>query len=84
MDNKSTDYSFSESPINELSYEQALIQLEEIVKALESEEHSLDKALALFERGQALTKHCTNLLDEAELKVKSLSGDEIADFDMDM
>ena len=84
MNNSHTNYSLAESPINELSYEQALLQLEEIVKALESEEHSLDKALALFERGQALTKHCTNLLDEAELKVKSLSGDEIADVDIDI
>ncbi len=62
-------------PIEELSYEQALQELESIVAALESDDHPLEKAIALYERGQALAQHCTDLLDKAELKVQQLSGD---------
>lgn len=64
-------------PIEELTYEQARDELENIVSALETEKHSLQEAMAIFERGLALTRHCTELLDKAELKVQQLSGDEI-------
>jgi exodeoxyribonuclease VII small subunit len=40
---------------------------------LEAEEHALEKSLALYERGQALSKYCSELLEKAELKVKQLS-----------
>lgn len=63
-----------------LSYEQALAELEQIVAALESEKRSLDEAITLFERGQELAKYCARLLDQAELKVQMLSGDALEDF----
>ena len=63
------------SEIAQLTYEQALAELETIVSMLESEQRSLEEALSLFERGQALTQHCTNLLDKADLKIRQLSGD---------
>jgi len=65
------------SEIAQLTYEQALAELETIVSMLESEQRSLEEALSLFERGQALTQHCTNLLDKAELKIRQLSGDKL-------
>jgi len=71
------------TPVEELSYEQAFAELESIVSDLESEEHSLEDALQLFERGQALTKHCTILLDKAELKVQQISGEELTPFDLE-
>jgi exodeoxyribonuclease VII small subunit len=71
-------------PIENLSYEQALLELEGIVAALESEESSLEEALALYERGQALVHFCTGLLDKAELKVQQLSGKELEDFNPDL
>jgi exodeoxyribonuclease VII small subunit len=61
--------------VEELSYEQALSELEIIVASLEANRLSLEDSMALFERGQALTKHCIELLDKAELRVKKLSGD---------
>ncbi len=67
-------------PVTELSYEQALSELEEIVTALESDKHPLQETLALFERGQELARYCAGLLDQAELKVQQLSGDGIVDF----
>ncbi|MEJ2709537.1 MAG: exodeoxyribonuclease VII small subunit [Anaerolineales bacterium] len=71
-----------ETPVDELSYEQAFNELEGIVAALETEEHSLEGAVALFERGQALTRHCAKLLDQAELKIQQISGEDLIDFDV--
>ena len=65
----------------ELTYEQAYAELEGIVAALESGEHTLEEAIAQYERGQALAKYCANLLDKAELEVQQLAGDQIVDFD---
>jgi len=71
-----------ETPVEELNYEQALEELETIVASLESGEHPLDEALALFERGQTLYLRCTELLDKAELKVKQLTEEgELKDFE---
>ena len=68
-------------PVEELSYEEAFQELEGIVKALEMEEHPLEEGLRLYERGQALAQRCASLLDQAELKVKQLSGEELTDFE---
>ncbi len=68
-------------PIEKLTYEEASAELEKIVRALEEGEQSLDEALALFERGQCLTKRCLELLDEAELKVNKLSGETLVPFE---
>jgi exodeoxyribonuclease VII small subunit len=70
-------------PVDNLTYEQAFAELEKIVLTLESEEHSLDEALAQFERGQALAKHCNTLLDKAEIKVRQVSGENEIPFDIE-
>jgi exodeoxyribonuclease VII small subunit len=68
--------------IKPLTYEQAFAELEKIVAELEGEINNLDKAMELFERGQALAKHCSALLEKAELKVQQLSGDgELSDLE---
>lgn len=69
-----------ENPIEQLTYEQAYRELEEIVAVLESDERTLDSALALFERGQLLARYCSNLLDQAELKVQQVSGEQLVEF----
>ena len=65
-------------PLEDLSYEEALQELEELVKILESGENDLKKTLLYFERGQDLASYCISLLDEAELKVEEVmtSDDE--------
>ncbi len=70
----------SNTPVEELSFEEALRQLEEVVHLLEDEELSLENALAAFERGQALACHCATLLEKAELRVKQLVGGELSDY----
>ena len=65
--------------VDDLSYEQALAELEEIVASLEANKLPLEESMKLFERGQALTKRCLELLEKAELRIKQLSGDSIVD-----
>ena len=64
--------------VETLSYEQAFAELEDITRRLEETPPALEEALALFERGQALAKRCAGLLDQAELKVRQLTGEEIS------
>ena len=63
-------------PLEDLSYEQALQELEELVAALETGEKDLESTLQYFERGQELASLCISLLDNAELKVKEVVKDE--------
>jgi exodeoxyribonuclease VII small subunit len=60
---------------DEMSYEQAFAELEQMVAALEGGELPLEHALTLFERGQALAARCTALLEQAELRLKELVAD---------
>jgi len=71
----------TEKNVEELSYEEALAELESIVSALEDGQSQLEEAIKLFERGQALAARCGVLLEGAELKVKQVVGDEIVDFE---
>ena len=66
--------------IEKLSYEEAFGELENIVAALESGDQPLEEALALFERGEKLTKHCAELLAKAELKVQELATETLSPF----
>ncbi len=68
-------------PVEALTYEEALAELETIVQALEGDEHTLEQALALFQRGQALLKHCAALLDQAELQVQQLLDGQLVPFE---
>ena len=71
----------SEKAIEDLTYEEALAELEQIVAALEGEQNQLDESSRLFERGQALAARCSQLLEAAELKVSQVAGDEIIPFE---
>lgn len=61
--------------INKLPFEEALAELEEIVKALERGDVALDKSIALYERGAALKAHCDKLLKAAEARVEKITTD---------
>ena len=62
-------------PVEDLNYEEAFEELQAVVAELETGELPLEQSLALFERGQALSKHCGMLLEKAELKLKELVPD---------
>ena len=70
-----------EKRVEELTYEEALTELEEIVALLEGEQSHLEDAIRLFERGQALASRCSVLLEAAELKVKQVVGEDVVDFE---
>lgn len=56
----------------EMSFEQALGRLEQIVKALEGGNVPLEDLIKLFDEGTGLVKLCTEKLDKAEEKVRLL------------
>jgi len=63
-------------PVEEMSFEEALRELEEIVGELERGSVPLDKSIAIYERGEALKKHCEKLLKEAEARIEKITLDK--------
>ena len=67
----------------EINFEEALRQLEEIVTRLEGGDLTLEEAMALFEDGQRLTALCNAKLESASLQVEQLTSDgEIIETDI--
>ena len=64
------------SKYDNLTFEEALHLLEEIVSKLENQTAKLDESLELYETGIFLVKKCSKMLDDAEQKVKILSRGE--------
>lgn len=60
---------------NDLTYEQAVKRLDEIVSLLEKNDISLDEALSLFEEGTKLTALCSKKLSEAKQKITEIRKD---------
>ncbi len=60
----------------ENNFEKSLIELENIIKKLESEEVSLDESIALFEKGVELSNVCRKILETAENKIITLTDAE--------
>lgn len=58
--------------INDLSFEDALIQLENIVRELESGRIKLDDAVKAYEKAMALKQLCENRLKNAQLKIEKI------------
>jgi exodeoxyribonuclease VII small subunit len=58
----------------ELSFEEALEELEAVVQRLEEGDLRLDETIALYERGVWLAQRCNDALDAAELRVEQLGG----------
>jgi exodeoxyribonuclease VII small subunit len=67
----------AEASIEEMSFETAMAELEQVVTQLERGDVALDASIALYERGAALKVHCEAKLKSAEEKVAAitLNGD---------
>jgi exodeoxyribonuclease VII small subunit len=59
-------------PVEQLSFELALKELEEIVGRLEQGQVDLEESIALYERGQALKAHCEKKLKAAEGRLEKI------------
>ncbi len=61
--------------IKKMSFEQALGELEKIVAELEGGRAPLQDSIAIYERGEALKKHCETLLKAAEARIEKITLD---------
>jgi exodeoxyribonuclease VII small subunit len=66
----------SDKPIAEMTFEEAMAALEHVVGALEKGDVPLEQSIALYERGAALKKHCSDRLRDAEEKVELIRATE--------
>lgn len=62
--------------IQDMSFEQAMNELEGLVRRLEEGRLSLEDAISSYERGTALRTHCETKLRAAKLKVEQVLGDQ--------
>ena len=62
----------TDTPVAEMSFEDALRALEEIVTRLERGDVALEDSITLYERGAALKKHCEARLNAAQMRVEAI------------
>ncbi|MFD2681177.1 exodeoxyribonuclease VII small subunit [Bacillus seohaeanensis] len=65
-----------ENKEQEISFEKAMEQLEEIVEKLEEGEVPLEKAIKYYQKGMELTKYCHDTLQKAEKQLTKIITDE--------
>ena len=65
----------ADQPISDLSFEQALGALEQVVRQLESGDVPLDESITLYERGEELRKACQARLDAAQARIEAIVQD---------
>ena len=68
-----TDAKPDAKPVDDLSFEEAMRELEQVVDRLESGDAPLDASITLYERGAKLKAHCEAKLKAAELKVAQIA-----------
>ena len=65
----------TETPVAEMSFEDAMRELERVVNDLDRGDVALERSIDLYERGAALKAHCERLLKAAEEKVARITLD---------
>jgi exodeoxyribonuclease VII small subunit len=60
------------APIADLSFEDALRALEDVVRRLEGGDVPLEESISLYERGEELRRHCQARLDQAQTRIESI------------
>jgi exodeoxyribonuclease VII small subunit len=69
------DSAAEKNDVSRLSFEQAVSELEGIVASLERGDVALDKSIEIYERGEALKRHCEALLGAAEARIEKIRLD---------
>lgn len=65
----------TDKPVNEMSFEEAMSELEQVVSQLDSGDVPLEQSIKLYERGAELKARCEAKLKEAEEKVAAITTD---------
>jgi len=65
------------------SFEEAMVELEQLVAQMEAGELPLEASVAAYKRGSELVKYCSAQLDRVESQVKVLEGDMLKPFGAD-
>ena len=70
---------------NKLTFEEAMIKIEEIAEKLENGKVNLDEMVELYKQGTELSIYCNKMIDEAEQKIRILSktGDGLVEKEID-
>ena len=63
----------TEKPVSDMTFEEAMAELESLVNKLESSQVALDDSIALYDRGAELKRHCEAKLKAAEEKVAQIT-----------
>ncbi len=63
------------TPVADMSFEQSLKELENIVARLEQGDVELEQSISIYERGEMLRQHCDELLKRAEARVEKITLD---------
>ena len=66
----------TDKPVAEMSFEEAMAALEQVVGQLERGDVALEASIALYERGAQLKAHCAEKLKAAEAKVEMIRAQE--------
>ena len=68
-------------PVADLTFEQALDELDVLVRRMEAGDLGLDDAVAAYRRGAELARHCQGKLAAAEQEIRKLDGDLLTPLD---
>lgn len=65
----------TDRPVEEMTFEEAIRELEAVVHRLERGEVALEESIALYERGTRLRERCESKLKDAEAKIEKITLD---------
>ena len=63
-----------DDPLDKMTFEDAMKELENLVDSLDKGDVSLDEAIAAYDRGSQLKDHCQKKLNEAKMKVETIQS----------
>ena len=63
-----------DDPLEKMTFEDAMKELENLVESLDKGDVSLDEAIAAYDRGSQLKDHCQKKLNEAKMKVETIQS----------
>ena len=64
------------NPLDKMTFEEAMNELENLVESLDKGDVSLDQAISAYDRGSQLKDHCQKKLDEAKMKVEIIQSSD--------